>query len=150
MLYSTVDVRRGGLTSPFKHKYGDSVSRVRTSPSTTFRTHMFYLDIWKDRKRKKGRCQKARNGPEPYLWGREAAQMDGHTIGCLYLAVILQYVITLMLGFVIHTSFATNSIVFSSCALPGCGNYWLKMYNLDQRISTIGQQQCIKDDNLIH
>ena len=39
--------------------------------------------------------------------------MDGHTIGCLYLAVILQYVITLMLGFVIHTSFATNSIVFA-------------------------------------
>ena len=44
-----------------------------------------------------GRCQKARNGHEPYLCGREAAQMDDNTIGCLYLVVIVQYVITYML-----------------------------------------------------
>ena len=117
-----VDVRRGGLTSPFKHKYGDSVSRVRTSPSTTFRTHMFYLDIWKDRKRKKGRCQKARNGPEPYLWGREAAQMDDHTIGCLCWAVIVQYVIAYVLWFRIHISLATNSLVFAHLCCLGVEN----------------------------
>ena len=49
---------------------------------------MFYLDNWKEVKGKEGRRQKARNGPEPYLCGREEAQMNGHAIACLYVAVI--------------------------------------------------------------
>ena len=44
------------------------------------------------------------------LCGREAAQMDDDTIGCLYLAVIVQYVITYMLWLMIHISFSTNSL----------------------------------------
>ena len=149
LLLSEVGVRRGGLTSPFEHKYEDPMSRVRASPSTTLRTHMFYLDIWKERKGKRARC-KNRNGPEPYSCGREAVQMDDHTIGCLYLAVIVQHVISHMLWFVIPISFATNSLVFCSSVLPSCGKYWLKIYNLDQRIPTEDQQQCIKNDNSIH
>ena len=32
MLYSTFGIWRGGLTSPFKHIYGDPVSRVKRVP----------------------------------------------------------------------------------------------------------------------
>ena len=147
-MHSTVGVRRGGLSSPFKHNMENRwVVSARHRRRQWDRICSILIS---ERKGKEERCQKARNGPEPYLCGREAAQMDDHTIGCLYLAVIVQYVITYMLWFMIHISFATNPLVFCSSVLPGCGKYWLKICNLDQRISTVGQQICIKKDNLMH
>ena len=90
---------RGGLISPIKHKYGDPVNRVRSARHRRRHLERIYSILISEREGKKGRCQKARNGYKPYLWGREAAQMDDYTIGCLYLAVIalwLLYVITYM------------------------------------------------------
>ena len=54
--------------------------------------------------------------------GREAAQMDGHAISRLYLTVIVQYVITYKLRFVIHISFATNSLKFAYLCYLGVKN----------------------------
>ena len=145
MLYSTAGVRRGGLTSPFKHKYGDPVSRVRTSPSTTLRTHMFYLNIRKERKESKMPEGKKWPWTEPVWSRRSTAGWPYHWLfvfGC-------DCVITYMLWFVI--TYPLQEVhFFCSSVSPGCGKYWFKIYNLDQRISTVGQQQCIKKDNLIH
>ena len=68
-----------------------------------------------ERKGEKGRCQKARNGPELYLCGSEAAQMAGHAIGCLYLSVILQYVIAYMLWFVIYIYIFCSKFISFRC-----------------------------------
>ena len=147
MLNSTVGVRRGGLTSPFKHKYGDPVSFVRTSPSTTPRTHMLYHYIWKERKEMK--VPKGKKWPWTVLvWSQGST--DGWPYHWVFVFGCDCTICYYMLWCVIHISFSTYSLVFCSSVLPGCGKCWLKIYNLDQRISTVGQQQCIKNYDLIH
>ena len=105
-----------------------------------------------ERKGKKGRCQKVRNDPEPYLLRREVAQ-DGwphhwlFAFGCDY--TICDYIYVVICDTYIFCNEFT-SFFFCLSVLPGCRKYSLKIYNLDQRISTEDQQQCNKKDNLMH
>ena len=122
MLYSTVGVRCDGFTSPFKHKYGDPLSRVRTHVAIDDTENAYVLSWYlkgKERKEDAKRLEMALN--RTCMVARRHRWMTVPLAVCIWLWLCNMW-LHICFDLRYSISFATNSLVFPHLCFLGAEN----------------------------